>query len=248
MNCDNIKVLVLCEGYTDQLFVNTYIVGKNIGYENVKSERPKYRLGKYNIDWLKNKYGEYVGIIQNVGHDFKDALNLICRRKIQDKNDYTNICIITDHDENNTEIEVIKTLQKIMNNAGFRECDSTDDNTFRYEFTNSFGENREMDISLIVVPLDKTGALETFMLDSMSNGMPDRRKVIDYSKKVIEEFESDFYLQHRRDRVKAEMGVAYSIFDPERGVKTIKELITETDWATYDSVDKQFYKLIQLLV
>jgi len=63
---------------------------------------------------------------------------------------------------------------------------------------------------------------------------------------VCQGFKSDVYLKKRRERTKAELGVALSAFSPDKVFTTMQELIDSFDWTEFEATDKQFKLLTEI--
>jgi len=90
------------------------------------------------------------------------------------------------------------------------------------------------------------GALETFMLDALSEKSPEKKHVVEQSRSFVKGFKSDVYLKKRRERTKAELGVALSAFSPDKVFTTMQELIDSFDWTEFEATDKQFKLLTEI--
>lgn len=84
------------------------------------------------------------------------------------------------------------------------------------------------------------------MMNALSEQSKDKEHVIEESKTFIDGFQSDVYLKHRREKIKAELGVSLSIFSPDRIFTTMKELIDSVAWEDFSETHKQFELLKRL--
>lgn len=62
----------------------------------------------------------------------------------------------------------------------------------------------------------------------------------------VEGFESDMYLKKRRERTKAELGAALTVFSPDKVFTTMQELIDSVDWSKFEATDRQFKLLTEI--
>ena len=98
----------------------------------------------------------------------------------------------------------------------------------------------------LLVPLDSVGALETFMMNSLSEQNEEKSNVILQAKEFVKNFSSQVYLRERREKVKAELGVSLSVFSPDKVFTTMKELIDSAHWETFATANTQFERLKEL--
>ena len=153
------------------------------------------------------------------------------------------VVIITDHDDEGAERErpqaIVDAIYSIVGNSN----KSTDMNTVlnkwqSIEFTGSFSLKISIKYCYLLVPLDSQGALETFMLNALSEKDEARKEVIDQVEFFISNFKSEQYLRKRREQIKAELGISISVFNPERMFDTMMELINQVDWTNFDETEK----------
>ena len=102
------------------------------------------------------------------------------------------------------------------------------------------------DSGYLLVPKDSQGALETFILKAFSEKNENRKQVADQVKAFIQHFSSDVYLKSRREKIKAELGVSLSIFNPDKVFTTMDELLKSVDWHSFDIVNDHFKILCEI--
>lgn len=108
------------------------------------------------------------------------------------------------------------------------------------EFIDSFSERRTIRYCYLLVPLDSQGALETFMLNALSENSNEKKEAIRQVRDFVNNFKSNVYLRKRREKVKAELRISISVFDPRKTFYTMRELIESIDWMEFDQTDKQY--------
>ena len=202
-----------------------------------------------NINWYKLNDNNILGIWSVEGNDFTAALKEIAKRE-KLEHSIERLAIVTDHDDSSAENERFQksfttlTTHLCANNSATRNNNDWQ----RIDFDNSFGEASIL-FCYILVPSDELGALETFMLKSLSEKDSLKKKIIESSKNFIanlsndEDLKQSKILQERREKIKAELGVFISIFSPDRVFTTMNELIESVQWEDFDTSYKQFQKL-----
>lgn len=233
--------LILCEGETDQVLIGLYLEALG-GWKFKKTDKPLYKENE--IVWYSGKNQSVLGIWRVEGNDFSRVMAKISEREKYDAG-LDSLVVITDHDDEKAENErVVETFK------GFIDCfpetkGSIDRLSANLNFwtevsyQSSFDENKAR-MCYLLVPMQEVGALETFMLNALSENNPEQKEVIDQVKRFIKDFESEVYLKSRRDKVKAELGISLSIFNPERIFRIMDELLSQANWAEFDASDKQF--------
>ncbi len=240
-----VKSIILCEGETDQALVGCYLE-KVAGWMFTRDIKDN-PFPKEPISWYMDKDSQNFGIWQVGGNDFSKALkSLFEREKLEHSID--SIVIITDHDDEDAEQGRVTAIQSVIATVLDDQIIDITVATNAWSiisFRNSFGATK-IQFLYLLVPVEEYGALETFMMNALSEQSKEKEHVIEESKAFINEFQSDVYLKQRRDRIKAELGVSLSIFSPDRIFTTMKELIDSVHWEKFEETHRQFDELNRL--
>lgn len=87
---------------------------------------------------------------------------------------------------------------------------------------------------------------ETDILNSLADNDIEKNKVIKQVKDFVSNLDSDVYLQKRRERVKAELGVSVAVFSPDKVFTEMSELISSVRWENLDYIHSQFALLREI--
>lgn len=239
-----VKGIILCEGETDQVLISSYLERvEGWGYfHNKNSLFPGER-----VTWYKKQGDEILGVWQIGGHDFAEPLRRIVGREKLESN-VERIVVVTDHDDEDAERErLVGVFRAICDEAGasFTDYDFEAGRWYRFRVDNAFGGDF-IDAAYLLVPKDEIGALETFMLDALSEQDESKREVVVQARRFVADFESDIYLRRRRERTKAELGVSLAVFSPDRVFTTMEELINSVNWEDFDLSHRQFSLLREI--
>ena len=241
-----IKALIICEGNTDQILIGSYI--ENISdwsFElNIKDNPFRYE----SINWYSNRNGENLGIWENGSDDFTATIRTISNRE-KSEHALENILIVTDNDADK---EINERSSSIFNTFINELGASSENGAFRpnawdvLHYDSGFGK-AACKIGLLLIPLDQQGALETFMLNALSENLPDNKETIGQVETFISDFKSEVYLRKRRERIKAKFGTSMAIFAPDKSLKSMKEIINSVNWEKFDTTKKQF-KMVEEII
>ena len=237
--------IILCEGETDQALLGCYLE-KTAGWSFAKDQKADL-FPLEQVVWYKDGHNNLKGIWQVGGNDFTDAVQKVLDRELLE-HQFDHLVIVTDNDDS-AEVrerlqEVLKTVAAVSRGCKLgEECEENQWGSFIIE--NSFSRS-EIQFLYLLVPMQETGALETFMMNSLSEQSEEKRNVIDQSKVFVKGFQSDCYLKQRREKVKAELGVSLSVFSPDRIFTTMKELIDSVEWERFSTTHEQFELLKQV--
>ena len=238
-----IKGIILCEGASDQVLLGAYLEKIN-GWSFVRPKK-NFPFQDKNIIFYENSSNEYFAIWSSNGCNFKDAVGKIFELE---KYEHTteSLVIITDYDDENAAKErpqaIFRTINEIISLDNYDQDILVKNNNQWQELSYTAGFNRKikMNFCYLLVPLDSQGALETFMLNALSESSVSRKEVIEQVKVFLRDLKSQVYLKQRRERIKAQLSVSVSVFAPERMFDTFKELISLVDWSLFDETNKQF--------
>ena len=244
-----IKAVILCEGESDQILIGAYL-GSVIGlkYQRIIPKDDPFS-GK-RINWFLNESEEYIAIWSVDGNDFIPAITTIVR--LEKYECYIKkVAILTDHDDDSAEIErprkIYDEIDRLIDIDGY---DSSElllfkNKWFKINYEDSFGQKTEISILYMLIPQNSEGALETYMLNALSED-EHKKEVIIQVIDFIREVKSEKYLRKRREKIKSELGVSIQIFNPERMFDTMMELINSVDWIKFDTTNEQFRELSKL--
>ena len=195
------------------------------------------------INWYVNPKGVSIGIWNNNGNKFEEVLNKICYREKVFEHIIENIVIVTDYDDESAKNERSQSLYHVLAKElgnPITDCSTLINNEWvKFKLTNSF-EVAVVSVCFLLVPIDKVGALETYMLDALTEKSDEQESIIEQSKKFVVNINSNTYLKHRREVTKATLGVALSIFNPERIFRIMNEILGGVDWGNFATSNRQF--------
>lgn len=239
------RSLILCEGETDQALIGSYLEA-TAGWVYLKKTSDFPFQGERICAYQKDE-SNTLGIWQVGGNDFSHAIDVILEGAKKDEV-VDNIVVVTDHDDLDAEQsrpQVI--LDDFSSSLGIETL--TKDNYLNkwspISYNNVFGPS-VIQFCYLLMPLEETGALETFMMNSLSEQNAENKNVISQAKTFVREFSSEKYLRERREKVKAELGVSLSVFSPDRVFTTMKELIDSVSWGDFTTAHVQFERLQEL--
>ena len=105
----------------------------------------------------------------------------------------------------------------------------------------------QTDAILVVVPMEHQGALETIMLDSISED-PYDAKIVAKAKSFVKEMRgiASRYIKNDRAELKAHLGVTWAVQYPEKVFRLINEQIISVRWENSEVLHKCFGQLISI--
>ena len=82
---------------------------------------------------------------------------------------FDNIIIITDRDELDTEDNFIRQIERVMGNYNVQAVNGMENDVWaECTYINGQGKKKEVKLLLLVIPFEQTGAMETFLLNAVS--------------------------------------------------------------------------------
>lgn len=238
--------LILCEGETDQALIGSYLEATS-GWKYQK-KRNDFPFQEESIITYLRDNSDALGIWQIGGDDFTKAITSIMNGEKQDKM-VDRIVVVTDHDDSEAETMRPKSILDAISSALAIEKLCTEDYINKWssiDYTDAFEAANTIQFCYMLVPLDSVGALETFMMKSLSEQNTEQDNVINQAKSFVKNFSSAVYLRSRREKVKAELGVSLAVFSPDRVFTTMKELIDSVQWGSFTTANTQFELLREL--
>lgn len=235
--------LILCEGKTDAILLSYYLE-KTCGW--IHRNAPKgldIRVDETRGEsayWYRRESESL--LICGVGG--KDNFGSFFREKIQsaivDTNAFTKIAVVTDHDDcaekfiiDSFKASLRPIITKIENGKWL---------TNSYE--NSYKQESFVDFLLVIIPTDKEGALETLLLEAISENEEDET-IVKRSISYVDDIQplATKYLSKKRLKLKACLGVTWAIQYPEKLFSFIDNQIRSVRWEESQVLSQCFEQL-----
>lgn len=238
--------LILCEGKTDAILLSYYL-GKTVGWNFVKKGPSGLKIQPTNdnesISWYK-KEDDYllicgVGGKDNFGKFFDERI----KTPLVTSNAFEKIVIITDRDDR-TASDIASSLGEDMSDF----FSDIQDRTWCINlYKDAYGIEKKIQLLLLVIPKEQSGALETVMLSAISEN-PYDKNIVDKTAAFVQQMkmEADKYISTERLQLKAHLGVTWAIQFPEKVFSLIDEQINSVQWEKYEVLKKCFGILNEL--
>lgn len=235
--------LILCEGKTDAILLSYYLQ-KTCGWAhhqplkniNIKADDAKGESAY----WYK-KDNEFLLICGVGGRDkFRSFFSEKLLPAITDSDAFSRIAVVTDRDQKSEE-EMITDLRRwftpiiteVKNNSWVMN-----------HYTNSYQMKVEVDVLMLLIPLESQGALETLLLEAISEQVEDR-EIVTQSKEFVDKIQpvAKRYLATQRLKLKSYLGVTWAIQSPEKVFSFIDEQLKSVKWEDSMVLAKCFQQL-----
>lgn len=243
------KNIILCEGVTDGVLLQ-YFMREVHQWEDVGAPKNLFR-GR--TDWVRRlkKEGTELDIVSCKG----SSQLLPCMEHLLDINKsytpseaYYKLVVVTDRDECETEEDFVKSAKEVLMQNGIEVNASLKHNEWTscsYESAN--GRNRNLEVLLLVIPFEDNGAMETFLLNSVSRKDSYDANIIQKGNDFVEEVDPEKrYLVQRRYVTKAKFDVYFSIRTSAAQFTQRQDILRGVKWEEYIDVQGDFKKLEDL--
>jgi hypothetical protein len=238
--------LILCEGETDAILLSYYL-GKVAGWKFCKKPPKNIDIKPDNfqesVKWYEK--GEDRLLICGVGG--KDCMQSFFNKKILkpvvDAGAFSKIAVVLDRDD--------KAINSIEDHASclFRPVviEMKNNLWINNEYEDSFGTKQIIEALLVAIPTEHQGALETLMLDSISED-PYDAEIVNKAGEFVKEMRTTAakYVSSNRKELKAHLGVTWAIQYPEKVFKLMNEQIQSVKWEKSEVLHKCFEKLVEI--
>jgi hypothetical protein len=242
------KSILLCEGKTDAILVSYYL-DKTRGWKFYSKEDkrkvkiPVKNYGNEEVNWYKLN-NDLLAIWAIGGKDnFRYAIEHILNiNKFANTEDIFNkIVIIQDRDDLDKDYDILKELSKYL-----QKEELVNNKWKRTTYMNKANNTISVDILPIIIPFDKTGALETFILDAICEMGEEESHIVGKSKEFISSFSLTKYLNTQRLKVKGELAVALGTLFPQKTFTPIDSMLKNINWEEYKTIQQGFKKLEEI--
>lgn len=236
IEANNVKHIILCEGITDAVLLGYYLA-KISNWNYSKAKTAPFERFSSDINWYKNQQKDFCAIWSVGGCDFTKAIKAIIEKELLETS-IKSITIITDHDDETAEKERFLDIQNFCRKENCSLCNISQTNcNIKID---GYPNKNTIEMRYLLVPSNYVGALETFMLDALSEQDTLKQDTIKQVNDFLENFKSTCYLTKRREKIKAKLGVSLSIFSPDKIFTTINELLESVDWCKFETTHTQF--------
>lgn len=239
--------LILCEGKTDAILLSYYLIHMS-GWRHSNSGPRSFKISEDETrgeacSWYRR--GDDFLLIAAVGS--KDNFGHFYQNKIRsaqiDSDIFSKAAIVLDHDDEaieNLENKVRRDLPEIAYQATNREW-------ILHQYQNGFEENKNISFLLQVIPPENEGALESLLLEAISED-PYDKVIVDASKNFVDEIspQAQRYIGKRRLVTKAYLGVTWAIQSPQKVFTMINDQLNQVKWETSQVLANCFAGLLEM--
>lgn len=237
------KSILLCEGSTDfvllQYFMRCVFKWKD-KERGPGFLRPTRTLMKENRELVIGGVGGCGQIIAKM----RKVIETNCLSSTENEF-YKKIVIVTDRDDVNTEIDFIGQIQRALSEYQVIMQKSIQMNEWLSgEMVNARNEKVPFELLVLIIPFEDTGALETFLLDSISKQSDYDRIIIEQSNRFVDKIDPEKrYLTSRRYLTKAKFDVYFSIRTPSAFFVERQNILKGINWEEYIEIQRCFQNL-----
>lgn len=242
--------IILCEGETDLILISYYLertkgwiyTGKPKGLKLNFTEQDNKAACNYKNDSNDELLICAVGGKDNFGNFFAENLSKPIIRSTAGETDYR-IALVTDRDDISIQ-EIEQTISEQLSPI----VNSVENNIWKTNIVDAeLGAKVSIEFLLLVIPKENTGALETMLMESLSEDEYDANIIEKCGQFVTDiKLDADRYIHENRLQLKAQLGVAFSIFNPEKTFSLFKERLVSVKWESSPVLARCFEKLIEI--
>lgn len=246
--------IILCEGKTDAILISYYII-QTFGYLYAPHCNRILPIEEnQHLDWYTNgENGDVIAIWSVGGYgNLKKALkDVIQRNSLEKKKEdrFSRIVLFYDRDTS-TDKELETALEGWINDCEVGDCGPIEiqkwiscENRLRKDPPSQF----PIEIMAIVLPPDKNGALETFLLDSLCNIGDCEQIIVDGARNYVNGIPEDPYLVKGRYKEKASLGSVLSVMSPDWVFSQVNEKLLKIRWERLTTFNAVYSKLSEII-
>ena len=243
--------LILCEGKTDAIFLSYYL--EKVCEWTHKFNRTRIpkgfdvkanKSGGESVEWY-HKNDNFL-VVCAVGS--KDKFTGFVKHKIipamLNSTMFSKIALVTDRDDRSIE-SICQSVQNMFSTVvSSIKNNSWTENIYH---TGTPGREASVEFLLLAIPMDKEGALETLLIDSIASHEYDK-PIVEKSKAYIADVEplATKYIGKTRLKLKALLGVIWATQCPEMIFSFIDEQIRSVKWEDSKILTECFSELIKI--
>ncbi len=247
--------MILCEGETDAILLSYYL-GKVCGWRFAKKPPKGFairvdRQRGETVNWYHktNAVGteEYL-LICSVGgvNNFESFYKAKLENAILSSGEtiVSKIAIVVDRDQR----ESTQILGEFKNILPLHQRELLENQWGAYDYVNAFGEEFSIEVLFLIIPNGKEGALETLLLDCLSNMSEADCAIVARSKTFIDDIVpvAKKYITKNRLKRKAQLGVVFAVQSPQKVFSVLNEEIESVPWEESKLLQECFCELVKI--
>ena len=244
--------IIICEGSTDYYLLR-YYMREALGWKDDK----KIQSGILKVEGQKSRNlikDSNILTVMSAGGCSRlvSGLNQVLERNNLAAPDlaemYSKIIIVTDRDELDTESDFIQAVQCKLDDFKVTFSDNFQNNTWiSCEMKSMLGIVEKFEILLLIIPFEKNGAMETFLLDAICNDSSYDKKIIESCNGFVDNIDPEKrYLASRRHITKAKFDTYFSVRTPAEQFAERQQILKNVKWEQYSKIQKDFVRLSEI--
>lgn len=250
------RSLILCEGFDDVLVLGYYLhKTQGWNFEPKGSFSKLYKFPKLDakrqVVEIYKKDDDFVGIWAVGGKDtFDKAFRFVSDINNQNpEQGIDKVFVVTDRDDGEIE-SCVENLRMKLNACGLavQSLRNMEKNSYFYEIDE---EVYVLEIIPLIIPFDKTGALETVLIDGIAETGSEESYITERAGQYIDEVLASghlqHYLQHERLILKAKLSAVISVTNPDRSTGLFDKVLMSWNWEEKEAVKRHFEPIIRCL-
>lgn len=240
--------IIICEGSTDSILLQ-YFLRNAYAWEDTKEKIPLARQFKTFRKLKKDGRSLCIGGSGGVSQ-IKDKFDYVLEVNsiATDHEEYNKIIIMTDRDELDTEADFCEEIRQIMSARNVEtEQEIRNDEWIHCKMYNGQANEISVDLLLLVIPFERTGAMETFLLDAIAKADTYDDMIIRQGEAFVDSVDPDKrYLSKRRYITKAKFDVYFSVRTAAEQFVERQNVLKSNPWENYLLIQDSFKKFADL--
>lgn len=153
----------------------------------------------------------------------------------------SSIMVVIDRDENSIP-QIGRTINSLFENISYRAG-----KWISNAIEDSFGQQKQIDTYLLIVPADKKGALENVIINALKD-IPEEKVLIEEVMQFIDSLKPELVpeLNQINRANKATVGTFFSVRNPKDAMRSFGTFISKIDWSKSESLKDLFLPFMYL--
>ena len=242
--------LILCEGITDFTLLQYYLESVYGWKDEIRGEEQRRILrfagqGTKSRKFLSKDHDRTLTIAATGGVSkiFPCLKDVITLNKISTPDDtfYNRIMIFTDNDDVGTKQQWHDDILGYICSVDGIVVESSNEDRFYCKIKRNVDYDNFFEIILMVLPYNEIGALETFLLESISEDDKYDANIIKKGNEFVENVDPEGrYLKQRRLLTKAKFDVYFSVRSPQEQFGMRRDILRNIKWQNYEKINDAF--------
>ncbi len=165
---------------------------------------------------------------------------------MEKENAYRKLIVLTDRNQSQEDSIILSKIESNFHTHDINFDSLINNQWSKCNYINEYQDVSEIKLLPVIIPFDKNGALETFILDAICDFGEEETYLVNRCKEFVNGFNLTKYLNNQRLKLKGELAVTLGAMFPQKTFTPIDSMLKEINWEEYKTIQEGFKRLEEI--